>query len=529
MSSYLTPVLFLVFNRPDNTEKVFNRIRELKPETLFVAADGPRKFLVGESELCKKVREIIDEGIDWDCKVTKLYRDDNLGCGIAVSSAITWFFEHVDEGVILEDDTLPDISFFNYCEDLLKKYRNSNEVMMISGSNFRLDDKILADSYTFTKYCHVWGWATWKRAWLFYDFRMTDWPELNKKGLLQRIFDDKFEIEYWENIFNNIYNRLEDTWDYQWYYTCWKLNGVAIEPAVNLVVNIGFGENATHTKGAAKDLIFGNFTTKKLIINQHPKEIKIDVAGDKITFKNRYLNGTLPKPKKNKMTGILKSNLLKTKNYFFPNTSFRINQRILKFKYLGLYIEKKLATPKLPVNEDHKVYVHLGCGEIDWPKFINVDVRAYNHVHYLHKVDTLPFFKDGTADLVYISHCLEHIPFGDAITALTEWNRVLKSGGKLRISVPDFDLLLKIYEDNNNDMNLILQPLMGGQNYKYNFHYNVFNFESLKSLLLEAGFAQVNRWEYGKDEFSSLPDFSGLSIYLNDKSYKVSLNVEAIK
>jgi SAM-dependent methyltransferase len=518
--AFQTPVLFLVFNRPHTTQIVFDRIRSIKPARLFVAADGPRPSRSNEPKRCNQVRNIIENGIDWDCDVLTLYQEKNLGCGIAVSNAITWFFNQVEEGIILEDDTLPDISFFAYCEELLQKYRNSREVMMVSGNNFRLGKRNIPDSYAYTKYTHVWGWAAWRRVWNHYDFKMMDWPEVEKAGLLERTFENEYERAYWRTILERTYNGLEDTWDYQLYYTAWKMNGVSIEPSVNLVKNIGFGEEATHTIGSAKEFIFGDQPAMELKITQHPKKIEVDKVGDRITFINRYLNGINLNLNNNSTMSIVKRGLSKIKNSLFPNLSVH---------YVALYAKKKLLSPKLPVNEDNKMYVHLGCGEIDWPKFINVDVRAYKHIHYLHKVDRLPFLKDNTADLVYVSHCLEHIPVSATNSVLNEWRRVLKPGGILRISVPDFDLLLKIYEDNNHEMNSILGPLMGGQDYRYNFHYNSFNFESLKALLLEAGFSKVQKWKYGTDEFTSLPDWSGKDVYFNGKAYKVSLNIEGIK
>ena len=527
--AFKIPILLLLFNRPEKTSKVFDRLREIKPQYLFVAADGPRNSRQGEAELCKKVRGIVEE-VNWECDVKKLYRNENLGCGAAVSEAINWFFDNVGEGIILEDDTLPDISFFYYCEELLAKYRDSEQVMMISGDNFRFGKASIPDSYAFTRYCHVWGWATWKRAWSLYDFSMNDWPVQNQNRLLQNIFDDDFEVAFWQEIFNRIYNRLEDTWDYQWYYACWKNNGVSIEPRENLVTNIGFGQDATHTHGHEDEFIFANSQASQLKIDRHPAQITVDKTGDKITFVNRYLNGNAPVRQKNSsMISTIKHSILRTKRFLLPNTDFHFKKRMEKVEFMLLTLQKKFGKPKLPVNEDNKVYVHLGCGEIDWPKFINVDARVYKHVHYVHPVDKLPFFRNETADLIYISHCLEHIPFRQTMRVLKEWYRVLKPGGILRISVPDFELLLKIYFDNNNDMNSIILPLMGGQDYEFNFHYNVFNFESLKALLLEAGFSEARRWEYGKDEFSSLPDWSRGDQYVNNKHYKLSLNIEAVR
>jgi len=166
-----TPILFLVFNRPNTTQRVFNVIRQVKPKQLFVAADGPRRDKGADEEKCEATREIVKQ-IDWDCEVKTLFREENLGCGKAVSSAITWFFENVEEGIILEDDCLPNLDFFGYCEELLDRYRDNREVMFIGGDNFQKGKKWGDASYYFSAYNHVWGWATWKRTWDIYDFKL---------------------------------------------------------------------------------------------------------------------------------------------------------------------------------------------------------------------------------------------------------------------------------------------------------------------------------------------------------------------
>jgi hypothetical protein len=323
---FQTPILFLVFNRPDTTQKVFDRIKLLKPAFLFVAADGPRSFKPGEEELCKEVRSIIKEGIDWECDFQFLFRDENLGCGKSVSGAITWFFEQVEEGIILEDDTLPDLSFFPYCEELLVKYRNAPEVLMISGDNFRLDKNNIGDSYAFSRYSNIWGWATWKRVWRLYDFNMKDWPKLSSKDFLKKTLRHDYEIEYWTEKFDRTHKGLEDTWDWQLQYLCFKQNGVSIEPAVNLVKNLGFGEGATHTVMPTDFWIFGNLNVGSLLLEQHPKKIMRDRAGDKITFINRYLNGNKPEWYQN---FIITDKLFKLKEYLFPSSRFGLKQRVL--------------------------------------------------------------------------------------------------------------------------------------------------------------------------------------------------------
>ena len=250
--SLSTPVLFLVFNRPDTTQIVFDEIRKAQPAQLFVAADGPRKDHPADKELCKKTREIIQQ-VDWDCKVFTRFQDENLGCKIGVSSAIDWFFSNVEEGIILEDDCVPDQSFFPFCQELLEKYREDERVMMISGDNLQFGLNRAQDSYYFSRYFLIWGWATWKRSWKHYDVDIKTWPEIRENGYLTNILSEKRVVKYWESIFNSVNNGSINTWDYQWVFSCWIQGGLSITPNNNLVSNIGFDERGTHTKG---DTIF---------------------------------------------------------------------------------------------------------------------------------------------------------------------------------------------------------------------------------------------------------------------------------
>ena len=245
------PVLFLIFNRPDTTKQVFDEIRKAQPAQLFVAADGPRKDRPTDYELCKKTRDILQQ-VDWDCKVSTLFRDENLGCKKGVSSAIDWFFSSVDKGIILEDDCVPNQSFFLFCQELLERYRDDERIMMISGDNFQFGKRRTNCSYYFSKYFHIWGWATWKRAWNHYDIDMKLWPEIKEGRWLKDILKDNKTEKFWEKIFENTYLGKINTWDYQWVFSCWIQNGLSILPNVNLVKNIGFDGTATHTKGRNK-------------------------------------------------------------------------------------------------------------------------------------------------------------------------------------------------------------------------------------------------------------------------------------
>jgi hypothetical protein len=249
-----TPVLFMMFNRPECTQEVFNVIRRIQPSKLFVAADGPRPNMEGEKELCEKAKLIITNGVNWDCDLHLLFRDENLGCGKAIKGSLDWFFSFVDEGIILEDDTLPDVSFFSYCEKMLNLYRNEKKVWSISGFNFGADTMFQNENFLFARFMNMWGWATWKRSYDKVDYSLEKWRSANNKKLYTSILvqdnlmdTDVKWFEYWTNIFRLIANNQLDTWDYQWIYSQLLNYQVTIYPAVNMIENIGFKSNATHT------------------------------------------------------------------------------------------------------------------------------------------------------------------------------------------------------------------------------------------------------------------------------------------
>jgi len=243
----ISPVLFLVFNRPETTRQVFSAIRASRPPKLYVAADGPRPTRAGERERCSEVRRIATS-VDWPCEVKTWFRESNLGCKMGVSGGISWFFEQEPEGIILEDDVLPMPSFFDYCDDLLARYRHDERVMMISGCNLVADRFRVKESYFFARALNIWGWASWRRAWRYYDVRMSAWPAWRDGGGLKRLADGNplFEF-YWRHKLNSCYRGRENTWDYQWTFACWLAGGLSAVSAVNQVENLGFGDDATHT------------------------------------------------------------------------------------------------------------------------------------------------------------------------------------------------------------------------------------------------------------------------------------------
>lgn len=284
---FSTPILFIVFNRPDVTARVFAEIRKLKPRQLFIAADGPRSNRLDDVNNCATVRGIIEEGVDWECDVKKLFFETNHGCGQTPFLAIDWFFKNVEEGIILEDDCLPQPSFFGFCQELLEKYRNESKIMMISGDNFQNGNIRGEYPYYFSHHCHTWGWASWRRSWKYFNFDMDTFPVFLDKSKIRNVWTRKIDQKYWLDIFKKAYrNPNKDFWDYQWTFAIWNNDGIACSPNVNLVSNIGFGEIATHTF----------FKTKKMMVLPvqevvlpltHPEIMRVDNEAD--YYENRYI------------------------------------------------------------------------------------------------------------------------------------------------------------------------------------------------------------------------------------------------
>jgi hypothetical protein len=242
-----TPVVLIIFNRPETTKQVFEEIRRAKPKKLFVIADGPRKQRKGEDQKCKETRAIINK-VDWECEVHKNYSNENLGCKVRVASGLDWVFEQVEEAIILEDDCVPHPSFFQFCQELLEKYRYDDRIVLISGDSFHSGKQRTNDSYYFSRYNHVWGWASWKRAWKNFDIDMKHWPSIRDGNWLFDILQNRELTKYWYRKFEETYFGKIDSWAYIWLFAGWLNNQLSILPNQNLITNIGFGDNATHTK-----------------------------------------------------------------------------------------------------------------------------------------------------------------------------------------------------------------------------------------------------------------------------------------
>lgn len=278
-----TPVLLLIFNRADATRTLLDQVRRARPKRLFVSADGPRNDVPGDEEQCQAARDEI-RGIDWDCDLQTRFLDQNVGLKIAVDTAIDWFFNHVTEGVILEDDCLPSQSFFWFCEELLRRYRNDERVMQISGSNFLLGRKEFDSSYYFSKLNDIWGWATWRRAWAMYDRDMTTFPQFKQQGRLADYLEDEDMRDWLMSYFEDAYSSgiRGGIWSSRWAYAMCAQNALTIVPSVNLVENVGFlGDGAHRGKSFEPYAFVGRQEMREMI---HAPFVLPDREADALRF-----------------------------------------------------------------------------------------------------------------------------------------------------------------------------------------------------------------------------------------------------
>lgn len=277
-----TPILLIVWRRPHTLRQVIDAIRPVAPTRLFVASDGPSPDRPGEIQKVAATRLVIDQEVDWPCKIERLYSDVNQGCSLGPITAISWFFQQVEEGIILEDDCVPHLDFLSYCTNLLERYRHDTRIWCISGNNFQNGQWRGDGSYYFSRYNHCWGWATWRRCWQHFDPSLQNWPEIRRSSLMNTIFEDKVERKYWGRLWNLTHScDLKVTWwDYQWSFTCLVNGGLTALPNRNLVRNVGFGDDASHTKG----IPINTNISAGLDPHQHPTFILRDVFADRYTF-----------------------------------------------------------------------------------------------------------------------------------------------------------------------------------------------------------------------------------------------------
>ena len=278
-----TPVVFVVFNRPELTRRVFQRIREARPSTLLVVCDGPRPDQPDDQGKVDEVRAIVAKGVDWPCELLTNYSDENLGCRERPKSGFDWALSLFEEAIFLEDDCLPDLSFFTFCEEMLDRFRDDERVLHINGTNYIAPYLSPKTSYFFSKYVWVWGWATWRRAWQHYDYTLATWDD--RRTALKESFDTGREQAFWMSTFEEARRdwHAAQAWDFPWIYSCWTRGGLSVVPSVNLVENLGFGPDATHTKDGASHHL--RVASGNLRVQRHPDRLQRSRLRDDMMFR----------------------------------------------------------------------------------------------------------------------------------------------------------------------------------------------------------------------------------------------------
>jgi len=282
---FTVPIVLLTYNRPHLTRRVLELVQQIQPVELFVVGDGARESCADDRRLVQQTREIIDN-IQWVDHLRVDFAEKNLGCKRRVSSGLDWVFSQVEQAIVLEDDCLPDLSFFGYCAALLDKYRDDRRVMSIAGVNFQKQKARTEYSYYFSKYFQSWGWASWRRAWQHFDLHLEGWPEFQSNGGIASLADSPLEQRFWERIFDQQHAGQTNSWAYAFAFACFHQRGLTAIPNVNLVSNIGFGDTATHTTSVQHSL--ANVPTFPMAHVCHPNAVFQHQQADEYTFRNAY-------------------------------------------------------------------------------------------------------------------------------------------------------------------------------------------------------------------------------------------------
>ncbi len=292
----MTPaVILFVFNRPKQTAQVINALRDVAPPTVLLVADGPRRTHPHDAENCAEVRQIVAELIDWNPVILTHFAPENMGCRARVSTGLTWAFQHVDSAIILEDDIVPNPSFYRYAGELLELYKTDKRVGVIAGTNHQPEPFHCADSYYFSRYGHCWGWATWKRAWEHYDDQMVEWPKLRASNWINSIFSNSRHARTWTKLFNAVYDRRKNSWAYVWQFCLWAHGMKTILPAQNLTENIGLGPDGNGTNTVSTDSSrLHKKATPLLFPLKHPASTDWNEQADHFT--QDLIWGKRPKP-----------------------------------------------------------------------------------------------------------------------------------------------------------------------------------------------------------------------------------------
>jgi SAM-dependent methyltransferase len=375
-----SPILLLIFNRPDLTALVMETIRRAAPSRLYIAADGPRE-LPGEIDLCQQARQIASS-VDWPCEVHRLFRDRNLGLRLGVSSALDWFFEGEESGIVLEDDCVPHRSFFPYCDELLDYYRHDTRIMAISGDNFQTEESINPYSYYFSRYFHCWGWATWSRAWVLFDRDMRLWPKFREAGMLRSWCHDEPQFEaFWTSAFDNT-DGLKNTWAVRYLFTCWAHNGLTCIPRVNLVTNVGFRNDGTNAIDPSSPLA-GLVAREIEFPLHHPPFVCRAVDADRAVQRNCFGPPPPPKvatrPQTESGNGKSRSAAIAQLKEKVRQLEDQLHSRTAQSEDRVRHLEEQLANTKLALDEARRLCHNVRSSlswRLTWPLRVLRDAIA---------------------------------------------------------------------------------------------------------------------------------------------------------
>lgn len=290
-----TPVALIIFNRPERTAEVFATIRAARPARLFIIADGPRRAVKTDMAKCAAVRAVVEK-VDWPCQVFRRFVDENIGLRRNVSEGLDWVFQQTERAIILEDDCLPDSTFFPFCEELLDYYAEDRQVAMIGGTNFDAAHTAPPgnDSYYFSRFCHIWGWATWRRAWQLCDHELKEWPALRQTSWLMNICGHRTSENFWRRHFDDAHAAHPhglNTWDVAWVFACWRHRMMSIVPRTNLITNIGCGAEASHIKSRTRMSELPTTAMRFPLV--HPSTALTNQMADRYVQKNFFEGITL--------------------------------------------------------------------------------------------------------------------------------------------------------------------------------------------------------------------------------------------
>jgi predicted SAM-dependent methyltransferase len=523
-----TPVVLLVFNRPHEAKRVLAAIAQARPRLLFVVADGPRPERPEDPQAVAQTRSLI-EGIDWPCEVRKNYAPTNLGLRSRVLTGLDWVFDQVEEAIILEDDCLPDPSFFPYCQELLARYRTDERIVSVRGTNLQIDCSKYRGSYSFLRQFVPWGWATWRRVWQGFDPLMTSWPEFLADGGLWSVTDSPEEEAYYGVVFDNTYRRLANSWHYSFAFYCWTRNGLSITPHTNLISNIGFGNAAVHTTNPADAL--ANLPTQPIGVLQHPVHVVRNKAVDESLF--RVARGLAPHASATEDT-------IAAASPAQPNAGGNLQQRLHDLEMRVLAQMTELHEKEGVIQQQHQALVRLQKGRGRWvhalarrasrlwqrlnprrtrtgqpAEALPIGLRhrplqhasrivlGAGHTYYLgwqstdqaalditRREDYLRYWNPGTREAFLAEHIWEHLTEDQARRALAHCFEFLRPGGRLRLAVPDGLHPDPAYREH-------VRP--GGSGPGADDHQVLYDYRHLGTLLSAAGF-KVQFLEYWDED-----------------------------